>query len=263
LRDNRDHLAQLTKDVYPNYNRGFYKTYHNQYESPSSQQGMRMQAATRVTSNAGTLFRVINTLPISEDASVESSVIQELKSKGYTNNPKYGELNEALRAWAVESVATQGRGQAPVSFVKQLMNGLPATASKANFRAVVRDGMIGTENIVNAANQGFKTDSGLNRNAPLLTDDTLERFNAIARMNPYTGIFPPDAPEELRIVGADVVEDPKQRTARPRWMTSDEEWKPLTRENYFKYLNWLKANPSDPRAPKIRHELGIIGDVPP
>ena len=255
----RQILDRQTKAVFPRYNPGFYHTYHTVYENGGSRPALALQAAERLGSEAITFTRVVNGLPIGEEAGKLQTFITELREKGVSNNPKYGELNDIVQLVARDAVAIHGRGQTQVSFVQQIAAGMPLTASKGDFRAVFRDIVIGANNIINDEVAEFKKSSGLDRNPPYFSEQGNARIKAIVRGNPYMSTFDDKAPDELKNVAAEVISDPKYRQKRPGWMTDSMMWKPMTEEEYDGRMNWLKQNPKDPRAAAVRRELGLSG----
>lgn len=253
-------MLRLTQAVYPNYRQSYYDTY-KKIQDPNSQEGFRIQAANRVGSQAVPLLAAINSLPIAEDATIPQTVWADWLAKGYTNDPVYSRLNETIGAFARESIATQtgSRGGA-VSYVNQMMKGLNLHEGKAALRAVVRDSITGTNNIIDTHNAAFQRESGLDRDIPGFDPHTKELFNGIARGNPYTGKFAKDAPIELQEVAADKLSDPKYRKTRPAWMTKQQDWEPMTQQEFQSKENFVKqlmaTNPSDPRIPIFLRGLG-------
>jgi hypothetical protein len=252
---NRERWTSLAHQIFPNYNRAFYDTYHKQYENPSSQTGKQFTAANRATSQFTQLIGAINALPIAEDSTIPGSVMQEIKSKGFTGRPEYSALNETLRSFGTEVSAVEGGGRPAVTMVKELLREVPLHATKAQLRAAARQAMMGTEHIVDGLNQNFKQASGLDKDAPLFLPQAKELFSGAARMNPYTGEVPDDAPPELKVVGT----TPEQRKHLPSWLTSGGkkfDWKPLDQKTHDDLFQWLKENPNDPYAAQLQLMLG-------
>jgi hypothetical protein len=257
---NRLHMARLTSEIFPGYKQGFYKVMQNTYLKEDSPEATRIQAANRVGSQVIPLLAAINSLPINESDTIPETVWADWMAKGYTNDPIYSRLNETLGAFARESVATQtgARGGA-VSYVNQMMKGLNLHEGKAALRAVVRDSVSGTDNIIEQHNNTFKKNSGLDQDMPGFDPETKRIFSGIKRGNPYMGTFAKDAPEDLKMVSPESL-DPKGefRKERPAWMTPNQDWAPIPEKQYNALKAWLDANPDDARADAMRHKLGIM-----
>jgi hypothetical protein len=245
--------------VFPGWNEGMYHSYWQNWANAKSPQYISMQAANRLTSSLITAHRVVNLLPINEADSFPKTFWADLKAKGYTNDPRYGEANDVVATIAREAVIAQGRGQPAVAYVKQIMQGMPLTGGKAQLRAVIRDLAIGTHNIIRDNTIEFKKQTGLDRPPPGYSDRAEAVYQGIIRGNPYRGVFDANAPQELKNVSVPNISPPEQRAKKPPWMTPDLSYEPLTQEDYDAKMDWLKKNPNHPMAPAVSHELGIAG----
>lgn len=248
---NRPHILALTRSLFPSYKPGFYPVMEK-YRDPNTPQGRALTRADRLASAWIQFNAAVSDLPGGESSKIPTNVMNMLGSEYWSGAPEYAQLNNAVRNLANEAIGALGTGQVPVSFVKQLLAHTPIYGSRAQLRAGAKVEMNNVWGVLQSANQRFKTESGLARDAPGINDFNMEVFDSVSRSNPFTGKLPTDAPEEVRITET-------RAKDKPSWLKKgQQDWAPMKKQDYNDAMNWLKNNPDDPLAAQLRIELGIM-----
>jgi hypothetical protein len=247
---NRLHAVTQTQQIFPRWNQDSYNQFHTVWNNAQSRESQQLQAANRATTSVIPFEKAVNGLPISETAAWPARVWAEIKTKGFTSDPAYAALNEPLRTLATEVVFASG-GRSQVTAVQQFLREAPLTGSKASLRTLARQSMIGVKGIVDQQTNTFHKTTGLSGRPPAFDERSDQIMDALVRSNPYTGVFPKDAPVELRAI------EPKAAQRNQR-LTPDKSWEPLTREDYDKRKRYIEKNPNDPLIQLYMDELGIM-----
>jgi hypothetical protein len=252
----RENAIVQTQQVFPGWNRNMFHQFSNVWNNGNSQENRQIEAGNRGTTQAVLLEAAINRIKIPEDSTIPANVWNEWKTQGYTSDPQFAALNEPLRAFAGEMVFLQ-TGRVNVTPVTQFLKEAPLHGGKAQLRTLLRQAMIGGMHTMEQKRGVFNRQTGLSGDPPAADPDAMMLYSVFARSNPNTGKFPKDAPSEL----LSIQPSPADMAKRPSWRTQEQEFEPMTREEY----GGLKAtvdkmrrdNPNDPRLPKLMHELGI------
>jgi hypothetical protein len=230
--------------------------FHAVWNNERSPVSLQLAAGNRATTQAVVLEAAINRLKIPEDSTIPANVWNEWKTNGYTSDPQFAALNEPLRAFAGEYIYLT-TGRVNVTPVTQFLREAPLYGGKAQLRTTLRQAMIGGLHIMEQRRASFNRETGLDGNPPATDPDAVTLYSVFARSNPNTGKFPKDAPSELFSIQPSAAD----MARRPRWRTPDQEFEPMTTEEYGGLRATVdkmrKENPNDPRLPKLLHELGI------
>jgi hypothetical protein len=253
----RRRAVELTAQIYGNqWNQGMYHAFQTVWNNGNSQENRQIEAGNRGTTQAVILEAAINRLKIPEDSTIPANVWNEWKTQGYTSDPQFAALNEPLRAFAGEMVFLQ-TGRVNVTPVTQFLREVPLYAGKAALRTVVRQAMIGGLHTMEQKRGVFNRQTGLGGDPPATDPEAMMLYSQFARSNPNTGLFPKDAPTELKSLEPSAAD----RARRPSWRTPDQEYEPMTPEQYGGLKATIdkmrKDNPNDPRLPQLEHEYGI------
>jgi hypothetical protein len=233
------------------YNEGYYHT-AQKYRDPNTREG---QVVDRTATLPVAIETVLDGLKEhSETQKIPSKVVEQFKNEYYEGDPKYSKVYSGIRMFATDAIGIASGGKPPVTSVNDLIRHMYSTSSPAQIRSQMQTDAKTALAYIQNLNDRWRADTNNpdpNALAPGVTRESMNRLDAIMRMNPYTGQMPDDAPSSLRAVGK-----PKPTGKdRPSWMKEGQDYTPMTREDVDYWKGWLKDNSNDPRAQAIREQL--------
>lgn len=230
-----DALRPLVHALYPDLDEGKFTAAHR-FSDTQSRENAIMVRANGVAQGITTVFAALDELP--EDTAPSADVIRRWKDGQITGDPRWDRLHQALASVLSNINGVQNlTGSTKVSFIKSLMDHLPATASRRTIRAALKADASDIWTNIASYQHAWETTVGRRTLNPALEQETWRSFSTILRMNEYTGQMPEgdDVPLALRSVSR----DPKQASSN---LKADQRWTPVPLKVYKNWVDFVETN---------------------